>query len=76
MADIAQRTEQRYLLHEGENEDDVSNDNANDNDFNKKTNSGSQTKAFTALQISAFLATAFIKEMLPTTVKGSTCGQC
>ena len=69
---IAPKTEQRYLLHDNKNEDDDNADYDDEDDINNLF-SGSQTKAFTALQISAFLATAFIKEMLLPTAKGQTC---
>ena len=64
--------EQRYLLHDDKNEGDDNADYDDEDDINNLF-SGSQTKAFTALQISAFLATAFIKEMLLPTAKGPTC---
>ena len=66
---IAPKTEQRYLLHDDKNADDDNADYDDEDDINNLF-SGSQTKAFTALQIFASLATAFIKEMLPPTVKG------
>ena len=74
---IAPKTEQRYLLHDDKNEiddnadyDDYDNADYDEEDDINNLFLGSQTKAFTALQIFASLATAFIKEMLPPTVKG------